>query len=166
MWKIYCIILAVKHRNNKYLKRTHKFGFEVPKIVAFAIALDENICCTLWKEAISKEMKIVRAELKILAEGGKHPSGNQEILCHVMFDMNMGDFRNKARLVSGGYVAEPPDTITYASVALRETVHVVLTVVDLNDFQVRKADIYNSYIQAPVAKKILSVSSEAIITKH
>ena len=129
----------MKHRNAKNLKRTHKFGFEVPKIVAFAIALDENICCTLSKEAISKEMKIVRAELKILAEGGKHPSGNQEILCHVMFDINMGDFRHKARLVSGGYVSEPPDTITYASVVSRDTVRTALTVSDFNDFQVSKA---------------------------
>ena len=152
----------MKHRNTKYLKRTHKFGFEVPKIVAYAIALDENNCCTIWKEAISKEMKIVRAEFKILAEGGKPPSGNQEILCHVMFDMNMGDFRNKARLVSGGYVAEPPDTITYASVALRETVRVALTVVALNDLQLRKSDIQNAYIQITSSLKDMDSTGDRV----
>ena len=36
------IISAVKQRNAKYLKRTNKFGIEVPKTVAEAIALDEN----------------------------------------------------------------------------------------------------------------------------
>ena len=40
--KIDHTILAVKQRNGKYLKRTHRFGIEAPKTVAEAIDLYEN----------------------------------------------------------------------------------------------------------------------------
>ena len=36
------IISLVKRRNTRYLKRTHKFGIEVPKTVAEALALDRK----------------------------------------------------------------------------------------------------------------------------
>ena len=160
------IILDMKKSNAKYLKHTHNFGIEVPKTVAEDIYLYENNGDTPCKDEIAKEMKNVREAFKILAESGKPPPGYQKIRCHMIFDIKMEDSRCKERVVVGVHVTDPPDTITYASVALRETVRVALTVVALNDFQVRKADIHNSYIQAPVAKKIWSVSSEAIITKH
>ena len=74
-----CIIPDLKHRNARYLKHTHKFGNEVPKMVAEAIALDENNGDTLWQEPIPKEMKNMRAAFKTLAEGGKPPTGYQKI---------------------------------------------------------------------------------------
>ena len=36
------VILAMKQRNDKYIKRKHKFGIEGPKTFAEAIDLDEN----------------------------------------------------------------------------------------------------------------------------
>ena len=51
------IISAVKHRNARYLKRTHNFGIEVPKTVAEVIILDENNGDTHWQEEIAKEIK-------------------------------------------------------------------------------------------------------------
>ena len=36
------IISAVKQRNAKYIKHSHKFGIEVPKTIVEEIALDEN----------------------------------------------------------------------------------------------------------------------------
>ena len=151
--KRYCIISAVKHRNAKYLKHTHKFGIEVLKTVAEAIDLDENNGNTLWQDAIVKDMVNVRAKLKILAEGGKPPPRYQKFRCHMMFDIKMEDFRRNLRLVAGGHVTKPPDTIMYARVLLKE-IFVSLTVADLNNLQVRESDIQNTFIQAPVATKI------------
>ena len=48
------------------------------------------------------------------------------------FDVNMEDFRCKARLVSGGHVTEPAATIPYASVVSRETVRIDLKLYALN----------------------------------
>ena len=94
------------------------------------------------------------AAFKIIAEGGKPPPGYQKIRCHMIFDIKMEYFKRKARLVAGGHVTKPLDTISYALVVSMDTVCVVLTVAALNDFQVRKAEIQNAYIQAPVAENI------------
>jgi hypothetical protein len=51
------IISLVKRRNARYLKRTHKFGIELPKTVQEALALDKKNGNTLWADAISKEIK-------------------------------------------------------------------------------------------------------------
>ena len=51
----------------------------------------------------------------------------------LVFDVKMEDFRQKARLVSGGHMTEAPPTITYASVVSRETVRLALTIASLND---------------------------------
>ena len=160
--KIDCIVSGVNQSNAKYLKRTHKFGIEVPNTVAEAIALDGNICDTLWQDAISKEMKNVRSEFKILAEGGKLPPGYQKILCHMIFEIRMEGFRLKARLVTGFHVTNPPATITYASVVLRETVRVALTVVALNDLQLRKSDIQNAYIQITSSLKDMDSTGDRV----
>ena len=103
---------------------------------------------------ITKGVKNLRAAFKILAEGGKPPPVYEKTRCHMIFDFKMENFRRKSRLVAGGHVTEPPDTIRYTSVVSRETVRVVITVEDLNNLHVRTADIHNAFIQAPVSEDI------------
>ena len=52
---------------------------------------------------------------------------------------------------------EPPVTITYVSVVLRETVMISLTLAALNDFPVKVANIHNTYITALFTEKIWTV---------
>jgi hypothetical protein len=47
------IISLVKRRNTRYLKRTHKFGIELPKTAQEALALDKKNGNTLWADAIT-----------------------------------------------------------------------------------------------------------------
>ena len=136
------IISLVKRRNTRYLKRTHKFGIELPKkTVPEALAIDRKNGNTLWADAIAKEMKNVRVAFKILPDGEKAPIGYQKIPCHMVFDIKMEDFRRKARLVAGGHKTDAPATITYASVVSRETVRVALTIAALNDLEVKAGDV-------------------------
>jgi hypothetical protein len=51
------IIAAV---NKRYHKKTHKFGFEIPKSVRRALEIDKENGNTLWGDAIEKEMINVR----------------------------------------------------------------------------------------------------------
>ena len=51
------IIASIKKQQTIYLKRSHKFGIEVPKTVEQALALDATNGNTLWTDAISKEME-------------------------------------------------------------------------------------------------------------
>eukprot|EP00957_Ditylum_brightwellii_P042160 3192946-Ditylum_brightwellii.AAC.1 len=44
------------------------------------------------------------------------PLGYQEVKCHIIFDIKMGEnFRRKAWMVSRGHTTETPSTLTYAS---------------------------------------------------
>ncbi len=87
------IISLVRRRTTRYLKRTHKFGIEIPKTVKEPLALDRKTRNTLWANAIAKEMREVRIALNILPDGGSAPIGYQKIPCHMIFDVKMEDFR-------------------------------------------------------------------------
>ena len=151
------IIAKVAKRSARYLKRTHKFGIEVPKTVKEALALDRKNGNTLWADGIAKEMTEVRKAFDILPEGATPPVGYQKIPCHMVFDVKMEDFKRKARLVAGGHKTEAPATITYASVVSRETVRIALMLAALNDLQVKVGDVLNAYITAPVKERVWTI---------
>jgi hypothetical protein len=145
------IISAVK---NRYHKRTHKFGIELPKSVAEARAIDRKNGNTLWEDAIKKEMKAVEVAFRILDDGENAPPTYQQVRCHIIFDIKMDTFARKARYVAQGNMTEAPSTLTYASVVSRESVRIALTLAALNDLEVKTADIANAFLQAPVTEKI------------
>ena len=51
---------ACKKCQTCHLKKTHKFGIEVPKTVEEALALDAKNSNTYWADDIAKEMKNVK----------------------------------------------------------------------------------------------------------
>jgi hypothetical protein len=138
----------------KYWLRTHKYGIEVPKSVEHAKELDRKNGNTLWWDAIMQEMKNVRIAFR-KATTLQPPIGYQEIKCHMIFDVKLGEnFRRKARYVAGGHVTEPPASITYSSVVSRESVRIALLIAALNDLEVLVGDIQNAYLHAPCREKI------------
>jgi hypothetical protein len=90
------IIALVKKRTTRFLKKTHKFGIEVPRSVAEAYALDKKNGNILWADSIAKEMMNVRTAFNILANGDKVPIGFQRMRCHMIFDLKMEDLRRKS----------------------------------------------------------------------
>ena len=48
------IILLVEKRNPRFLKRTHKFGIEVPKTIKEPLEIDRRNDNTFWADAIAK----------------------------------------------------------------------------------------------------------------
>eukprot|EP00970_Alexandrium_tamarense_P003116 scaffold471_cov109-Alexandrium_tamarense.AAC.4 len=148
------IVAAVKKRNVRYLKKTHKFSIELPKSVAKAYELDRRNGDTKWADAIAKEMKNVRVAFRILPDGERVPQNYQFVHCHMIFDVKMEDLRHKARLVAGGHTTEAPATMTYASVVSRETVLIALLIAAINNLPVWAADIMNVCVTAPNQEKI------------
>jgi hypothetical protein len=73
------IISLVKQRKTWYLKRTHKFGIELPKTVTEALALYRANGNTLWAAVIAKEMKNIRVAFKILSNDESVPIRYQRI---------------------------------------------------------------------------------------
>ena len=56
----------------------------------------------------------------------------------------MEDFLRKSHLVAGGHLINIPDTITYSSVVVRETVCIALTMAALHDPEIKAYDILNA----------------------
>ena len=141
---------------SKYWVRTHKFGIKIPKTVAEARAFDLENGNTLWWDAICKEMRNVRPAFEAWEKDiSEMPIGYQEVRCHLIFDIKMGEnFRRKARFVAGGHTTEVPSTLTYASVVSRDSVRIALTIAALNDLQVLACDIQNAYLTADCREKI------------
>ena len=59
--------------------------------------------------------------------------------------------------MAGGHVTKAPVSITYASIVTREMVRLALTIVALNDLEVKSGDVLNAYLTAPNSKKIWTV---------
>ena len=145
---------------SKYWQRTHKFGIRIPKSVEEARRLDQANGNTLWWDAICKEMKNVRIAFEEWkGNPSELPPGYQQIKCHIVFDVKMGEnFRRKARMVAGGHVTETPATLTYSSVVSRDSVRIALTIAALNDLKVLACDIQNAYLTAPCKEKIWTIA--------
>jgi hypothetical protein len=105
-------------------------------------------------------MKNVRPAFEVWEKSADDiPPGYQQIKCHLIFDVKMGEnFRSKARFVAGGHTTEVPDTlVAYSSVVSRDSVRIALTIAALNDLQVMACDIQNAYSTADCREKIWTV---------
>ena len=80
----------------------------------------------MWADVTSKKMENVRVAFKVLPDGKSVSIGHQFVLCYMIFDIKMEDFRGKARFVAGGHMIEAPATITFFSIVSRETVRIIL----------------------------------------
>jgi hypothetical protein len=148
----------ISKTKSKYWIRTHKYGIRVPKDVREAIEIDKENKNTLWWDALMKEMKNVRPAFE-LYEGDKEslPVGYQEIKCHLIFDIKLGEnFRRKARLVAGGHTTKTPAALTYSSVVSRDSVRIALTVAALNGLDILACDIQNAYLTAKCRERIFT----------
>jgi hypothetical protein len=129
----------------------------VPKTVNDALEIDRRNGNTFWADTIAKEMKDICVAFKILLNGQSAPIGYQKIPCHMIFDIKMEDFCRKARLVARGHRTKAPTTITYASAVSHETVCIAVLMAALNVLEVKIGDVLNTYITAPVTKKVWTV---------
>ena len=99
-------------------------------------------------------MENVRVAFKVLPDGKPVPIGQQFVQCHMVFNVNMENFRRKSRLVAGDHMTMALATITYASAVSRTTVIIALMFAALNDLEVKSGNILNAYVQAPVMEKV------------
>ena len=72
----------------------------MPKTVKEAAKLDAKNGDTKWMDAISKEMTKVIVAFDILKDGDRAHIGHKQINCHLIFDVKMEDFSQKAQLVA------------------------------------------------------------------
>lgn len=150
--------------NTRYIKRTHKFGLELPKTVEDALAIDAASGTTYWYDMIQKEMRNNAVAFEFLQDGKSIPIGYTKITLHMVFDIKI-DFTRKARLVAGGHLTEVPSNLTYSSVVSRESVRIMFLIAVLNDLQVLSADIGNAYLNAPNREKVYATAGKEFGSK-
>ena len=68
----------------------------------------------------------------------------------MIFDLKLGEkFRSKARMVADGHTTKSPSSVTYSSVVSRDSVQIMLMIAELNDLDLKAADIENAYLTDP-----------------
>lgn len=144
------IIQKVKGR---IIKRTHKFGIEVPRNVKHALEIDEITGTTFWQDAINKEMRNVYTAFDI-RNFKDIPAFHKQINCHMIFTIKADTLQRKARFVAGGHMTDPPKDSTYSSVVSRDSVRLFFLIAALNGLEVSCCDVQNAYINAPTKEKV------------
>ena len=97
-------------------------------------------------------MTNVKVVFKILDNDKSVLRNHHFFKCHMIFDVKMENFRQKARLVAVGNTKKAPATVTYAIVVSCETVHINLTIDAFNE--VKCGNVLNAYITAPFMELI------------
>ena len=73
----------------------------------------------------------------------------------MIFEIKLDGFRRKARFLGTGCMfKDTPVAVTCASVVLRETVRIALTIAALSDLEVKASNVMNGLLTAPCAEKI------------
>ena len=142
----------IKSVNSRVRNKTHKYGIEVPRTFAEAMALDAKNGNDLWRKAYLKEMGQVNVAFEYLARGERAPEGWKKASGHIIWDVKM-DFTRKARWVKDGHRTAAPENSSYAGVVSRESVRIALTYAALHGLPVVAADIRNAYLSAPSSEK-------------
>ncbi len=144
----------LKKVKTKYWSVTHKYGLELPKSVAQALAIDKRTGTDFWKKAIEKEIRNVFPVFEFLkSDNNQVPPGFQFVETYFVFDIKM-DLKRKARLVARGSMTEATKEETFASVVSRDTVRLFFLLAALNDLDVLSCDIQNAYLAAPNKEKV------------
>ena len=145
-----------KVKSTKYWLRSHKYGVELPKTVAEALAIDRRTGTTFWRDAIEKEMRNVMVAFEF-SDDPNPPVGYAKATCHMIFDIKF-DLTRKARLVLNGAKHEVPKEMTFSSVVSRDSVRIAFTLAALNGLDILAADIQNAYLSAPTEERLYVVA--------
>jgi hypothetical protein len=147
------IIKAVRMR---YLKKAHKFGLRLPKMVQEAYEIDREMNTDHWHRAILNEMKNNAVAFEFV-EGDIVPAGYQWIPCHMVFDIKL-DLTRKARFVAGGHWTDPDPVLSYSMVVTRESVRIAFLIAALNELEWKAIDIGNAYLNAQAREKVYTTA--------
>ena len=120
------------------------------------IKLDRENGNILWWDAVCQEMNSVCPVFEPWEKPEEDiPPGYQDIKCHFIFDINMGDnFLQNTCFVASGHMTETPATLTYNYIVSRDLVRILLTIAARNGLDILSYDIQNAYLTADCLEKI------------
>ena len=95
-----------------------------------------------------------KVAFKALEDGDDAPIGYAYVRCHMIFDVKIEYFCQKARLVAGEHMTETPATMTCASIVSLETVCLALVIAAFNYLGIKCRDVMNAYITPPIEENV------------
>ncbi len=114
-------ISPVEKRSPRNLKCTHIFGIECPKTEEDALELVKQNDNSIWADAIAKKMKNVWVAFNVIEDGAHPPNRYRFVKFHLIVDVKMEDFFQKAMLVTEEHMTDIPAMVTNGIVVSRET---------------------------------------------
>ena len=87
------IITSIRKQQTRYLKKSHKFGIELPKTVEQVQTLVAKNGNTSWVDAIFKGMENVRVAFEVSTDRKSKPISHQFVHCHMVFNIKMEDIK-------------------------------------------------------------------------
>jgi len=149
-----------------------KFGIQIPESVEEAYALDKKNGNTYWHDSIQREIDSImekktlyfpssKAEQALLLEQIANNPKFQFAPMWIVFDVKPISLKAKARLVIGGHVVNSDDVETFSTMMSTEGSRVLMTIADLNGYDVAVGDINTAYLYAGTQEMIWTRSIEA-----
>ena len=143
-------IIIISDVNSFVCKTTHKYGVDIPNLINHAHELNLKNGNDVWITSIKKEMSNVGIAFEILGENKISPVKWPKESGQLIYNLKM-DYTRKSRWVLDGHRSAYPDGCTYAGVVSRDSVHIALIYVAINDIGVLSADIQNVYLQSTLS---------------
>ena len=142
------LIRAVKQSRILKVRASARYqhGFQVPKDYNDAIWLDKENSNTHWQDAMDLELSQIH-EYKVFKDTGKAQFHNGKAVTPDGFQKVKHDGKFKARLVADGHLTKEP------VVSLR-SLRMVVSLSQLNDFEIWGADVGNAYLEAYTNQKL------------
>jgi reverse transcriptase-like protein len=114
----------------------------------------------MHEELEALKAKEVYEEVNQLLPGRK--AVQSKWVLHIKWDKEGQILHFKAQLVAKGFtqVFGQDFTFTFAPVAHWESIHTILCIATLNDFELRHLDVKNAYLNAPLLEEIYMIAPE------
>lgn len=149
-----------KRRTGRAIK--YQFGVRVPRTTQEALLLDRINGNTKWKDAIGKEVKLLRDTyecFRIPDDPTEITDEYQQIPLLWTYAVKF-DGRFRARCVAGGHKTEDITFDLYSGVVDLENVRLAFLIAILMDLNIVAADIGSAYIQALTIEKIFCIPGQ------
>ena len=161
------LIRAVKQSRIRQVRASARYqhGFQVPKDYNDAIRLGKENSNTHWQDAMDLELTQIH-EYKVFKDTGKAqfhngkavtPDGFQKIRVHFVYAVKHDD-RFKARLVADGHLTKEHVESIYSGVVPLRSLRMVVSLSQLNDFEIWGADVGNTYLEAYTDQKLCIIA--------
>lgn len=147
------------------LKKTHKYGIEIPRDLSHAHELDQTNENTLSMDAYDAQMREISVDFEILENGQKTPPMWKWSNRHLFFDVKI-DFTRNNLWVKSRHKTSNPEISSYAGVISRESIQIALTYAALHGINIMSGDMQSVYLQMPLSEKNYIICGKEFELKH